>query len=381
MKIGIVTWTTYYNYGTALQNAAMQQVLSRYSNSVATISDSEIIASGSIKSSFLKRLTRRLKAELKTGLTGIIKRFKSRAKQTELNNNFQSFYNEHINLDTRSPKDLYNDYDIIVCGSDQIWAPYPHVNNDYYSHYFLRHFSAKKIAYAPSVGALSDNPEVIKLVEPWLHEFSAISCREKSGAEFLSKTLGKEIPAVADPTLLLSGQEWISMLNLSKTDQTQDYVVCYLLTYNPEYLKIAHNYARQNNLRLKVIVTDSRFVSNKYDCCYPSPQEFLNLILNADKVFTDSFHGSIFSILFNKNLTTFKRFKDNKANNQNQRIYNLFRRLDLLDRFVDSETYNYQDALKAIDYNPVGQRLEAFRKESLSFLTDAISAPVDAGEL
>lgn len=380
MKIGIVTWTSYYNYGTALQNAAMQQVLLRFSNSVATISDSEIIASGSIKSSLIKRLARRLKAELKIGLTGIIKRFKSRAKRAELNQHFQSFYNEHINIDTRRPKDLCNDYDIIVCGSDQIWAPYPHVNTDYYSHFFLRSFSAKKIAYAPSIGALSDNPEVLNLVRPWLHDFSAISCREKSGAEFLSKTLGKKIPAVADPTLLLSGREWISMLNLSRTDKTQDYVVCYMLTYNPEYLKIAHNYATQNKRQLKVIVTDSRFVSNKYDCCYPSPQDFLNLILNADKVFTDSFHGSIFSILFNKNLTTFKRFKDNKANNQNQRIYNLFRRLDLLDRFVDTETYNYQNAVKDIDYAPVNRRLDAFRQESLSFLTNAISDQIDAVE-
>lgn len=380
MKIGIVTWTTYYNYGTALQNAAMQQVLSRFSNSVATISDSEIIASGSIKSSFIKRLARRLKSELKIGLKGIIKRFKSRAKQAELSQHFQSFYNQQINLDTRSRKDQYEYYDIIVCGSDQIWAPYPHVNNDYYSHFFLRDFSAKKIAYAPSIGALSDNPEVVNLVEPWLHDFSAISCREKSGAEFLSKTLGRKIPAVADPTLLLSGREWISMLNLSKTGQTQDYVVCYLLTYNPEYLKIAHNYAKQNNLQLKVIVTDSRFVCNKYICCYPSPQEFLNLILNADKVFTDSFHGSIFSILFNRNLTTFKRFKDNIANNQNQRIYNLFRRLDLLDRFVDSKTYKYQEAVKGIDYAPVDRRLDAFRQESLTFLSNAISAPGGACE-
>lgn len=372
MKIGIVTWTTYYNYGTALQNVALQYTLRKYTDNVATISDRDIILSGSAKKSLFKRIYNRLHAESKLGISGVIKKYTNRDKQNSLDDGFRKFYQSRINLDSRDVEEIYGDYDVVVCGSDQIWAPYSHVTPLYYSHFFLSNFNSKKVAYAPSIGALANDQNVFNLVSPWLKEFRGISCREAAGAKFLSDALNRQVPVVADPTLLLTEQEWKSLFNLRK-DDCEPYVLCYLLTYNKAYLKLIKQYALVNNMRLKVIVTDPRLISSKYECLYPTPEEFLNLIYNAEKVFTDSFHGSIFSIQFKRDFTTFKRFVDNKFNNQNERIRSLFDRLGILQRFVDTTDYSPLDDNRELDYEAVDAKLSVFREDSLSYLRNNLS--------
>lgn len=375
MKLGIVTWATYHNYGTALQNFALQTTLNGCGCDVSTISDSEIIANEASTNSNRNwiRILKKLYFTFLLKPQNITRFLKYRNRHLSLEQGYNDFYSLNIKLDTRPLSQTYKDYEVVVCGSDQIWAPYENMSKEYYAHYFLANYQSKKIAYAPSIGALAKSTAFRNLVKPWLLLFDNISCREKSGTEELNKLLEKPVSHVLDPTLLLSGTEWEQLLRLNQqNDGHNSYVLCYFLSYRKDYLEVAQNYAKKHGLLLKVIITNYRFVSRNYDNLYPNPIEFLQLIHGATKIFTDSFHGSIFSILFHRNFTTFKRFNNDEYNRQNKRIESLFSLLGLDNHFVSKDNYLHDSCDYNYDYVEVERKLECLRNKSLDYLKNAL---------
>lgn len=362
-RTATVTWITYNNFGTYLQAYALQRVVHSLGYENHIISDRRFVEALN-KKPIWWRILAALYHFLNRG--NII--MKGRRKSDE---EFNSFADKHLLIDKgwQDYSDLDRRYDMYVCGSDQIWSPILQMN----PYYYLGFTDKKKIAYAPSVGQYSYSLEWKEQVEPLLNRFSHLSVRERQGAKLLQGFIDKPIEVVLDPTLLLPSEDWYQLVE-KQSEQECPYVLCYFLTYNPDYIELAKKFARDKGLPLKFFVTDKRIVDVVDIPLFVGPLGFLQEIRNASFFFTDSFHGSIFAIHFEKRFLTFKRFKADSTNNQNSRIEDLFSLLNISDYFVDADSFEDGLHLPTIDYLYVKERLKQERIHSLSYLSRSLES-------
>lgn len=216
---------------------------------------------------------------------------------------------------------ICNKKDVIIFGSDQIWNP-----NWYHPFYFgnYEQIKTKLIAYAPSFGVseISNNRENIKKS---ISRFSSIALREKEGCMIVESLLNRKTKTVVDPTLFLDSKEW-KFLEEKTNNNFHNYILCYMLSDNPNYWKAIKAFAKKNRKQLVVIPHDGySYIKSKYTIKDCSVGNFLYLIKNADYIVTDSFHGTVFSIIYDKNFCVFERHNPKDCNAQNSRIYNLLR--------------------------------------------------------
>ena len=137
---------------------------------------------------------------------------------------------------------------------------------------------------------------------------------------------------------------------------------------------MARKFARNKGLPLKFFITDKRIFDIADIPLFVGPLEFLREIRNATFFLTDSFHGSIFAIHFEKHFWTFKRFKADATNNQNSRIEDLFSLLNISEYFVDADSFEEKLHLPAIDFLEVKERLKQERILSLNYLSRSLEA-------
>ena len=356
LRTATVTWITYPNFGTYLQAYALQQTVLRLGYDNRIIDDCRFVQSAPWRA----RL-------------GRLKRWLLRKPPVKIQNPaFLQFRKQYIKVDEqwRNYADLNNRYDLFLCGSDQIWSPYVRKINPYY---YLGFTDKKKIGYAPSTGTASLPQEYKQTVKPLLNRFSAIGVREQSSAEALSGFIDKRIEAVLDPTLLLTEAQWKKVCTPVCQMEEQPYLLCYFLTPNAWYLEYARQAAEQSGLRLKTFNTWPGAQAYADAVLDVGPGEFLGYIQGAHKVMTDSFHASIFSILFHKEFVTFKRFEDGGERDQNARIADLFSALGLSDYFVGKERLDDVAKLPQPDYQKVEEQLQQLRSHSIQFLSNALS--------
>lgn len=359
-KTATVTWITYRNFGTFLQAYALQKVIIMLGYENTILSDKNIIESfrnPSVIYSILSRI-KRFVLSLKKQPIGILD---SKYCYDRFAKQFMK-----IDYDWKNQEELNDRYDTFLCGSDQIWSP----NVPFHSYYYLEFTDKKKIAYAPSMGSFNYPENKISIIKPYLEKFSFLSVREVQGEKIIKEKFNLNCQTVIDPTLLLERTDWE---NLITKDSDKEYVLCYLLTYNKKYLQYVRKFADTKGYELRVFITDPRYIKFADIPLYVGPLEFLSEIRNSTYFFTDSFHGSVFGILFERDFYTFKRFKDGAKNNQNSRVLNLFEKLNLLDRFLSEEELNSVENLVLIDYPLVRERLKLEREKSLSFLKGALS--------
>ncbi len=228
MKIGIVTWFHYKNYGTVLQAYALQSFLKSQGYKCELINyiplNNKTLIQKIKLGNFKKRILNKIESY----------RFKflSEVEKEELkkrNNKFEKFLNKNIDFTSKiySYDDLLklNDmFDCFICGSDQIWNP-----NNLNGFYFLDFVNdkRKKISYAPSFGVKYIQPSKEIKIQQWINKFDKISVREEDGANILNNLTQKDVQVVVDPTLLLSSKIWKEIsINPGITD---DYILCYFL--------------------------------------------------------------------------------------------------------------------------------------------------------
>lgn len=350
-RTATVTWISYRNFGTYLQAYALQRTLNKFGVRNFILSDKRYVSI--------------------TGFRGLLWRFKNFvADRRDVNAVlYKRFEEKFLKIDfCWSASDLDKCYDIFICGSDQIWSPYLPFN----PYYYLGFTTKKKIAYAPSTGTGYSNDEYVNNVRSYINSFSHIAVREEDGAEMLSRFIDKDIKVVLDPTLLLDNNEWDNVENQSVVNLEGDYIICYFLTSNRWYINYAMEYAKQHRLRVKIFNTNPIYVDYGFELVDAGPCEFISYIKHASKVFTDSYHASIFSILYKKDFVTFKRFRDGGEKDQNARIANLFSKLGISDYFIGEDSVDRVKLLSSPDYNEVESRLTVFRGDSIQFLQDAI---------
>lgn len=371
MKIGILTLPFNNNYGGYLQCFALMAVLKNMGHSPEVIYRRQNRRKISWRAKqFLKRI---LKKGIGSSVPCIIpdqeKELRYRgAKMME-------FVDKYISPKTAplySSKDFYecieNRYDAIIVGSDQVWRP------DYgpkIQDYFLTDLHSEEtilISYAASFGV--DNPnygnDEMKECGEALSRFKAVSLREKSGVEVINR-FGWKLnccpSVVLDPTLLLNKESYLETLP-HKDSPAKGKVFCYLLDSSENAEQVVKYYYNSKGIEsYNIINTD---IWKRQDYVMPSIEEWLSGINDAEFVITDSFHGAVFSILFNKDFWVFGNEKRGKT-----RFLTLLSNFGLEKRFIDmSKPMLLPD--NPIEWTSVNKRLHDMRTESMAYLERAL---------
>lgn len=261
-------------------------------------------------------------------------------------------------------------YDAFLCGSDQLWLPY-----NLGSHFYTLEFAPDtkpKIAYATSFG-VSKIPKIQeKGTAKYLKRFQSLSTREIAGQKIIQNLTGKEVQVVCDPTLLFDANGWAELIPDRRIVE-EPYVFCYFLGTNKEHRYAAEELKRQTGLKTVSCPFLDNFVEGDREfgdiqLFDMDAGDFVNLIRHAEYILTDSFHGSIFSILFHKKFMTFNRFIGG-ANSRNSRIDSLCTLLELNERRF---TGNVMDVKREIAYFDVEEKLDSLRRESIEYLANAL---------
>ncbi len=363
-KVGILTFHGAHNYGSVLQSYASVMTLKKlgYIPEIINMRNAAQLEAYSI---FRNResLPRRLFSIL------IYPKLKTRAIK------FEYFINKILPLSSvkyRTGKELdidKLDYDIYYTGSDQVWNP---ACQDFESAYYLDFVKHKRptIAYAPSLGKGYLEKSDRDLIRSLIGNIDYLSCREETGAKLIEELSGRKTVQVCDPVFLLTADEWHNFAVAPK--RKKPYILVYFLENNHgdrtnlELLKkttgydviLLNDYLREfinPNIKLKVDA---------------SPQEFLGLIRDAEFIYTNSFHATAFSVIFNKQFYTAVAKSNDVANNNDSRKIDFLKSIGLEHRTVKSVFAIDFD--QKICYERVNERIEALRSNSLGYLKNAL---------
>lgn len=254
--------------------------------------------------------------------------------------------------------------DVYITGSDQVWGGMLAPN-------YLTFVpdSIPKISYAASFGKNQISKEHKKIITPWLKRFDAISVREECGVK-ICQEMGLNAQWVVDPTLLLEADEY----PVVETDNSPD-VYCYFLNFTDKEHDLHWNkilsFSEENNYTLKVACTNQTY--KKFGKAYrdlPTPVEWLSRYKNAKYIITNTFHGTVFAIIFKKNFLVVKQ--KGEGAKQNGRVESLLKLLNLETRcYDDSKEINAQID-SPIDWENVNAVLEKERESSFNYIREAI---------
>ena len=356
MKVGIVSCYFQHNYGSMLQAYATQMALDQlgYENETIDISgfQSEI-------------RNAKLRYFIKASLTSDILRYKFGMAQSVLrrkllqneyasmsmlrDQKFESFQKKYFRMSApcsskaQLGEKCRAEYGAVIVGSDQLWLP--------------ANIAARR-------GSI------------FLKKLRHISVREASGQRLVKMLTERRVPVVCDPTLLFSGEEWLS-LQQEKPLLDEPYILCYFLGKNKLHRQFAQRLRQATGCRIvalphldEFVRADDQYADEKrYDI---DPADFLNLIRHAAFVCTDSFHCSVFSILYRKSFFTFRRYQDTTIHSTNSRLDSLFQMLGLSERLLSGDE-SVSDCLNLrTDEQKVNLRLAQLRENSYQYLKSAL---------
>lgn len=236
--------------------------------------------------------------------------------------------NDFIKTEYRIVKDFKEeDFCFFIAGSDQIW-------NGYSAFYFLNFTSKdKRIAFAPSFGSKNVQKYWENEVAIGLEGFNVLSVREESGVKIIKDLTGKDAVRLADPTILLDREEWRSFAQ--KGMQESGYILLHFLNEPSKLsLKKIEEYLCKNNCRVYAIY--SNYGIEGWNFIDINPYDYVSLINNADAVFTDSFHSTLFSLNLETQFYTFER-NYLHGNSQSSRITDLLKRIGMIDRYITGD--------------------------------------------
>lgn len=268
-------------------------------------------------------------------------------------------------------------YSAVVVGSDQVWTPMS-LPNKFFNLLFVDD-SVTKVAYASSFG-VSEIPDFQKKATgEYLDRFEYIGVREQRGKEIVDSLSHKKAQVVADPTLLLSRDEWEKEIEDSKVNENDPYIFCYFLGTNQDARKAVNELKAKTGLKIITIRHMDEYVpeDEKFGDEAPynvDPNDFVKYISKATYVCTDSFHCSVFSIIFHRRFMTFYRFANNSKTGRNSRIDSLFNVLGVNKNHIYTEGNILNGIEDPINWSDVDINLCKLRQESIDFLDNALKA-------
>lgn len=214
------------------------------------------------------------------------------------------------------------DYDAVITGSDQIWSP-SGLETNFYNLMFVPD-EVRKISLASSFGVSAIPKNQIERTRKYLSRIPFISMRENQGAKIVKELTGRDVPVILDPVCMLSEEEWSDFAS-KREFCNEKYLFAYLMGDNMEYRKAITEYANSQGLKIVTLRHANQYVKadenfGDYWFYDVGPRDFLALINNAEKVCTDSYHGSVFSLIFHKSVAIFSRYNDSDTFSKNSRI-------------------------------------------------------------
>jgi len=382
MKTATVTWTAYRNYGTLLQAYALQQWLIQQGCDNEILSDAELLREFRAAHPYEKRTPAQAEPiAAQSRLAGLLNSPRRIGRVLLAHTNAEKYHRPYTASQEKCEKfkaeclrlrdgvsgatlaGLNQDYDAFLCGSDQVWSVFPENFDPYY---YLDFVQKKKIAYAPCLGTDRIPQETAGKIRELLSGFTALSAREKISAEQLSELTGREVAWVCDPTLLHDAAFWSSFSDGVSVPRGK-YLLCYFLEEKPWYFSCARSLAKRLHLKIRLIPNRPEFVSRAEILNRAvGPKEFVALFRDAAYILTDSYHGSVFSLIFQKDFLYLERFSAADPRSQNIRVQSLFDLLSLNGRIVregDKDAFPEKP-----DYGTINPILSDFRKRSAEYL-------------
>ena len=356
-KIGIITINDFFNYGNRLQNYALTYFLQKMNknyivNSIWYSNDNIKISRKYVNWGNIRRYI-----------------FNRHNYRNYINNHFL-FYDIIREYNIKKFSDNYietipfceiksDDYKYFIVGSDQIWKPNAVNPNIAFLQFAGKH---KRIAYAASFGVNKVNINKIDEIKKGLEGIDFLSVREYAGAKIVKDLTGKDVPVLVDPTLLLTTEEWDKIIERPVWYRDEKYILVYFLSKLPDKIKkdiqiLADKY------KLKIVDLMDR---ENIDYYCSTPSEFLYLIKNCSLMYTDSFHGTLFSILNKKTFVTCSR--ENVSMSIDSRIDTLLSMFSLKNRKI-SKNNNYEIVNPMeIEFPDVEKILDRERERANKFL-------------
>lgn len=372
MKIGILTLPLHVNHGGILQAYALQCVLQKGGQNEVHILDHYIFSTPK-----LIPLKTRYLVYLKRFLSGIIKLkfdiFIEHRRRKEYNKAYTTmccFWKKYMKYSEfhKEYADSYH-FDAIVVGSDQVWRPCCAGNPSLYFLDFLKNCdNTNRIAYAASFGVdeWEFTSEQTKICKALSSKFSLLSCRELSGITLCKKHLDIDAEFTLDPTLLLDMDHYISLV---KTDGVSpmlksNSLFAYILDESDEKRKLVKTAAKRLNMNdfTSLSMTSSRFYT------FLSITEWLRCFMDAKFIITDSFHGCVFSIIFNKPFYVIGNSERGMA-----RFTSLLKLFELEDRMIDIHQIDSIQPSTDIDWDKVNRIRKSWKEKSLCLLIGALN--------
>lgn len=352
-KIGILTFHRAPNYGAMLQTFALQTALEQL-GALAEVVD--------YKMAVCRLIINPIPIIKENSLFGFIRWWLNRFPKLQVNRRFRNTcINTGVSYNRKSIRTACNEYKFFLVGSDQVWNPQ---NTEEDDSIFLLAFAddAKKYSYAASLG-FNEFPEDKKeFILNNLRKFQSVSVREESGKELLLK---EKITARVDmdPVFLLSSNTWRTWAD--PRPKQGGYILIYTVerpSEQSDLFRHARSLSREQGLPVIYLNAGWMTAKGMKKVRYVSPQSFVNWFANATYIYTNSFHGTAFSIIFEK------RFKVKFPMNGTARIQDLLSRLSLTKAALCEDTaydFNY-------DWELARQSLETHRMESLKYLKELV---------
>lgn len=385
-KTAIVSCYFQHNYGSMLQAYATQMVLDKlgYENETIDISgfDGEIKKAKIlyfIKASLTSDILITKIGRAKDAVVRKLKKNNYTRNVEARDEAFRRFKKEHFEMSPayKSKKELSDNcsrYKAVLVGSDQLWLP-GNIAADYYTLNFVPD-EINTVAYATSFGQSSLPKDTTKLAKVFLSKIKHISVREESGARIVNNITGRTVPVVCDPTLLFDGKDWMIIQEEAPIIEGE-YIFVYFLGNNLLHREFVTRLKKETGLKVVCLPHIDEYVEADEACSdirlYDvDPGQFLNLIRNAKYVCTDSFHCSAFSIQYEKNFFTFRRFSNTSRQSTNSRLETLFNMTGIEDRLIVGNENIKKILTIKTDYSLVRERLRKNIEESYKYLTAAL---------
>lgn len=370
---GIITIHDIINYGSIFQAFATQEVFSATGLNVEIIDYRYPNVFHNRPGSFLHKS----KSSILKSVNVLGKSILPGNPNKTLNQRFNSFKKDHYKLSSQSyptVKSILENppfYDLYIAGSDQIWRPEFVKNDPAFLLQFAKH--QRKISYASSFGCHSIPSKYKDDYTNALRDFSSLSVRETSGAAIIANLLGKNVPVVLDPTLLLDNSNWSKVMK--PVPSPPEYILCYGYQQGSSYMEALALHLSAHT-GLPVVRLFGRF----YDAFRrkiryvldAGPAECLQWFNNATMVVGQSFHATAFSVNFQKPFWSILRGNQDHDSRQKQ----FLEHLGLENRLITTGApFPSKDEIKkTLDFNDANNRLREWREISNKYIHDSIVA-------
>lgn len=366
MKIVILTLPLYTNYGGILQCYALQTVLERMGHEVRVLSKPQYGRSYYIiyPLAICKRIIKRYVFGKKVNIWLAPHEIVGQHIDRFIKRYIRQYKCRHWN------SELAHRLDAIVVGSDQVWRPeyYQPIEQAFLS--FLKDVHIKRVAYAASFGVddCEYTREQLNICSPLLKKFDAVSVRETSGVNLCRNYFGVEAVQMLDPTLLLSADDYRTLVRKARTKPSKGNMLVYILDKTPEKVSLVEKIAKDKGLiPFWLDSPDEHTVDLPLEKQIKMPvEQWLRSFDDADFVFTDSFHGCIFSIIFCKQFLALGNQERGLS-----RFHSLLNLFSLNDRLIISSD-DYFPNLSMIDFEEVHRKLGWLQKRASEYLTSKL---------